>query len=218
MVDKSQKERCRLILIAPTSPDAGDLVGDALSGGDVASVIMPVGELNEQQYASHVEKLVPIIQHYQAAALVMFDTQVMGRSEADGIFVPSDVETMLEIKEKFHPKKIVGFGGAKNRHNSMVAGDIGPDFMFYGKVDGDIKAEAHPKNVQLAKWWSALVEIPCVVMAGSDIESVVEVSESGAEFVAVSKCIFESENGAKANIALANQLLDESAPELSWDD
>lgn len=214
---KSIDERCRLILIAPCDAGAQESLKAAFSGGDVASVIIPTGELNELEYADHVEKLVPIIQENSAAALVMKDTQSMGRSNADGIFIGSNIDTLLEIKEKFHPKKIVGFGGAKNKHNSMVAGDVGPDFMFYGKVDGDIKPEAHPKNVDLAHWWSQMVEIPCVVMAGSQLESVADIAASGAEFVAASKAVFGA-GDAKENVEKINALLEEHSPVLELED
>lgn len=212
---RNLEDRCRLILVAPVGDNAKGSVKSALLGGDVASVIMQKGALSDTEYVSHVEALLPIIQDAGAAGLVMFDTQLMGRSNADGLFVPSDIDVLLEMKGRFHPDKIIGFGGAKNKHNSMVAGDVGPDFIFFGKVDGDIKPEAHPKNIELGNWWSDLVEIPCVVMGGNALESVVEIAKSGVEFVAASKCVFEGDLDPEKAVQKINQLLDEHAPDLS---
>jgi thiamine-phosphate pyrophosphorylase len=109
---------------------------------------------------------------------------------------------------------MVGAGGIKTRHNALVVGEWQPDYVFFGKVDGDIRDEAHPRNIELAQWWAALVEIPCVVMGGRSLASVVDVARSGAEFVALNSAIFANDGGLFPGHAVmeANRLLDESAP------
>lgn len=226
MTDKNKTEidvvelenRCRVILIAPTNDGAVAQLEAALSGGDVASVIVPMGDMSETQYRVHAIKLVSIIQDAGAAAILVGDTQVLGRNEADGLFISSGVENLIEGLEKFSPKKIIGFGGIKDRHQAMVAGDIGPDFVFFGKLNGDIKPEPHRKNIALAEWWSQLISIPCVVMAGSDLQSVKLVAENRADFVALSLAVFDHENGPKAGVEEANAILEKYAPSLKQDD
>lgn len=212
------ENRCRVILIAPTNADAIKNVEVALSGGDVASVIVPIGDMSETQYRVHAIRLVPIIQAAGAAAILVGDTQVLGRNEADGLFVASGADDLIEALEKFSPKKIIGFGGVKDRHQAMMAGDIGPDFVFFGKLNGDIKPEPHRKNIALAEWWSQLISIPCVVMAGSDLQSVKEIAENHADFVALSLAVFDHANGPKAGVAEANALLEKYAPSLKQDE
>ncbi|MEK1873034.1 MAG: thiamine phosphate synthase, partial [Rhizobium altiplani] len=82
------ENRCRLVLIAPDIADVDEqakIVGDALKGGDVASVIVPQYSLNDGEFQKHAEKLVPIIQESGAAALLAGDSRVVGRSKADGL-------------------------------------------------------------------------------------------------------------------------------------
>ncbi|MCC0030787.1 MAG: thiamine phosphate synthase, partial [Brucellaceae bacterium] len=76
---------------------------------------------------------------------------------------------------------------------------------------GDTHPEAHPKNIELGEWWAAMVEIPCIVLGGSDIASVAEAAATGAEFVALGSAVFASPDPAKA-VAQANAILDQSAP------
>lgn len=212
------ENRCRVILIAPTHENAVADVEAALSGGDVASVIVPMGDMSETKYRVHAIKLVSIIQAAGAAAILVGDTQVLGRNEADGLFIATGVEDLIEGLEKFSPKKIIGFGGVKDRHQAMIAGDIGPDFVFFGKLNGDIKPEPHRKNIALAEWWSQLISIPCVVMAGSDLNSVIDIAENRADFVALSLAVFDNEDGPKAAVSQANALLEKYAPSLLQDD
>lgn len=209
------ENRCRLVLIVPAEDDAGrqaDQLRQALSGGDVASVILPQYELDDQAFQKRAEALVEMVQDAGAAAIIAGDSRVAGRAKADGLHMSGSLEELGETIEKFTPKMIVGAGGAAERHTALEIGELRPDYIFFGRFDGDIKPEAHPKNVALAEWWASMIEIPCIVMGGNDAESVVAVAESGAEFVALRDAVFESADGPAAAVAKANALLDEKAP------
>lgn len=209
------QDRCRLVLISPQMSDASLLVrvvGDALRGGDVASVIIPQYGLDDATFQAQAEALVPVIQDAGAAAIVVDNSRVAGRAKADGLHVNGDREAVAEMVEKFAPKLIVGAGGAHERHTALEVGEATPDYMFFGKLDGDIKPEAHSKNLALGEWWSSMVSIPCIVMGGSDPASALEVAETGAEFVALSKAVFTEPEQAASIVAQINAILDEKAP------
>ncbi len=209
------EDRCRLVLIVPDEADSerqASQLQQALSGGDVASVILPQYGLDDQAFQKRAEVLVQIIQDAGAAAIISGDSRVAGRAKADGLHMSGSMEELGEAIEKFTPKLIVGAGGATERHAALEIGELRPDYIFFGRFDGDIKPEAHPKNVALAEWWASMIEIPCIVMGGSDVESVVTVAESGAEFVALRDAVFAVAEGASAAVAKANAMLDEKAP------
>jgi thiamine-phosphate pyrophosphorylase len=209
------EDRCRLVLIVPDEADAerqASLLSQALSGGDVASVMLPQYGLDDQSFQKRAEVLVEIIQNAGAAAIISGDSRVAGRAKADGLHMDGSSEELGEAIEKFSPKLIVGAGGASERHTALEVGELRPDYIFFGRFDGDIKPEAHPKNVALAEWWASMIEIPCIAMGGTSVESVVVVAESGAEFVALRSAVFEAADGPAAAVAQANALLDEKAP------
>ncbi len=199
-------------------PEGDDLAArrrvteDALRGGDVASVILPQYGLDDQTFQKHAEALVPVIQAAGAAALIAGDTRTAGRAKADGLHITGDHAAVAEAVERFTPKLIVGGGNAADRHHALEIGEAKPDYIFFGKLDGDIKPEAHPKNVALGEWWAAMIEIPCIVMGGADPASALTVAESGAEFVALSRAVFDVPENAAQVVAAVNALLDEKAP------
>lgn len=208
-------KRCRLVLITPDIKDIAvleDTVSSALRGGDVASVIIPQLDLGEHDFQNVASVLVPIIQKAGAAALIAGDSRVMGRCKADGLHVTGNADDLYDAVERFSPEKIVGGGNAKDRHNSLSMGDTQPDYLFFGKLDGDIKSEPHPKNIKLGQWWSEFVEIPCVVMGGSDIEAALEIAEVGCDFLALNSAIFSKPKESATKVAQINALLDEKAP------
>ena len=57
-----------------------------------------------------------------------------------------------------------------------------------------------------------MIEIPCIVMAGSDIASVSIVAVTGCEFVALSSAIFGEGVDPEQAVARANAILDDTAP------
>jgi len=128
------------------------------------------------------------------------------------VFIETPGNDARELVARFSPQKIVGFGSAKDRHRALELGEANPDFVFFGRTDGDIRPEPHPKNLALAEWWSELVEIPGVVMGGSAVESVVECAATGVDFVALSLAILSHTDGPAAAVRRANELLDENAP------
>lgn len=210
----SHLNRCRLVLIVPAGDvaDLAEMVRNALKGGDVASVIMPQRDMELEAFQQTANELVPIIQDAGAAALIAGDTRVLGRTKADGLHVSGNAEAVYDAIENFSPEKIVGGGNAKDRHTALSIGDTQPDYLFFGKLDGDIKPEAHHKNLALGIWWSEFVEIPCIVMGGASSQSALEVAETGCDFVALGKAVFSKPEQSALQVAEINALLDEKAP------
>jgi len=206
---ENPSNRCRLVLVVPPLENAEALLAAAIKGGDIASIILPNKDMSESAYQDHVEALTKLAQGNDIAVIVQDDSQAMGRSGADGIFVASGIEALKETLARFSPKRIVGYGGVRTRHNAMEAAELYPDFLFLGKLDGDIKPEAHPKNVALAQWASELMQVSIIVMGGSTLESTIDVAKSGAEFVALSHAVFSHVDGPEAAVSLANQLLED---------
>jgi thiamine-phosphate pyrophosphorylase len=209
------ENRCRLVLIVPDVADAGiraAMVGDALKGGDVASVIIPQYGLDDAAFQKHAEKIVPIVQEAGAAALISGDSRVAGRVKADGLHISGKLPEFAEAVENHVPKMIVGGGSATDRHGALEIGELRPDYIFFGKLEGDIKPEAHSKNVALGEWWASMIEIPCIVMGGTDPSSVLDVALAGVEFVALRQAIFADPEAAGVRVAEVNALLDEKAP------
>lgn len=211
---QTETDRCRIVLVAPPLADGAalaKLLTAALSGGDVASVILDTGDLDEATFQAAAEKAVPVIQEKGAAALILNDTRIAGRVGADGVHIEGKVADLAEAIEKHTPKMIVGTGNLRDRHGAMEIGELQPDYIFFGKIGADNKPDAHPRNLSLAEWWAQMVEIPSIAQAGASLESVVPAAETGADFVALGRAVFDAEDPAKA-VAEANRLLDEKAP------
>jgi len=211
MNDAIPPDRCRLVLIAPPGASPERLAA-AFAGGDVASLMLPRNGLDDAAFQVLAEKAVAAAQAAGVAAIVEGDTRIAGRVQADGIHVEAGKSELAETVERFHAKMAVGTGGAKTRDEALELGEQRPDYIFFGRFGYDTQAEPHPRNLNLGRWWAEMIEIPCIVMAGSDIASVATVAATGAEFVALSAAVYGEGVDPRDAVARANALLDAQAP------
>lgn len=205
---------CRVVLVTPPLQDGlqlKSLVEKALAGGDVASVIIDGDGLDETTFQKNAEMIVPVIQQAGAAALIVNDTRIAGRVGADGLHIEGKAADLADAIERFSPKMIVGFGNVRDRHSALEIGELQPDYLFFGKIGADNKEEAHPRNISLAEWWAQMIEIPCIVQAGNNLENTMQTAQTGADFVAFGRAVFDAED-PQAAVAEANRLLEEHAP------
>ena len=208
-------KRCRIVLIPPAGETADGFAAKfaaAIAGGDIASIILPANGMDEATFQDFAEKVVPMAQEAGIAAIIAEDTRIAGRVKADGVHIEGNKAALAEAIEHFHPKLAVGAGGAKTRDDALELGEERPDYIFFGRFGYDNKPEPHSRNLSLGGWWSEMIQIPVIVLAGSDIASVEPVAATGADFVALSSAVFAEGVDPKAAVARANAILDETAP------
>ena len=205
--------RCRIVLIAPPAVEAGRLVA-ALDGGDVASLILPAWKMDDDAFQRYAEQVVPAAQERGVAVVIGESSRVAMRTGADGLHVETNRRELEEIIAKHQARLMIGTGGATNRDDALELGEARPDYLFFGRFGYDNKPEPHPRNLKLGKWWAEMVQVPCIVAAGSEIESALTVAATGVEFVALSEAIYSDGRDPAESVATVNAALDAQAPRL----
>jgi thiamine-phosphate pyrophosphorylase len=207
--------RCRIVLISPAGGSADGFAAKltaAIAGGDIASIILPPNGMDEASYQAFAERIVPIAQAAGIAAIIVDDTRIAGRVKADGIHIDAGKSALAEAVERFQSEMAVGAGGVKSRDDALDLGEERPDYVFFGRFGYDNRPEAHQRNLSLGGWWAEMIEIPGIVMAGSDLASVETVAATGIDFVALSSAVFAEGVDPKDAVARANAILDASTP------
>lgn len=148
---------------------------------------------SQERLQDRAAPLVSLIQSNNVAAIVAGEPRIAMRLKADGIHVEAALDQLKEAKT-YSPNLIVGFGNPRDRHTAMEAGDLLPDYLFFGKLGADNKPEIHARNFSLAQWWAQLMEIPAVIQAGAALESLNQAVQSESEFIAIENVVFNSAN------------------------
>ena len=211
-------DRCRIVLVLPEdlkAEDAPKAVSNAFEGGDIASVIVPPHRMGERAYSDHLKRLAPIVQPRGAALVACRDTRLANRVKADGVHLndgqlePGELDDVIEHVGR---RMSVGVEAPRTRDRALELGERGVDYVMFGAVGGDTHEEPYGKNLDLAEWWAAVIQIPCIVMAGLDLDGTVECAETGAEFVALSRAVFADPARTREMVSRANAMLDQNAP------
>lgn len=193
--------RTRLCLIAPADPpaDCAGVLKATLAAGDVASLLFAPKDRAE------VKAIADIAASHGVAVIALG-----GEADPalDGLHIETGAKDVAAARRALGQDRIVGVGGINSRHDAMVLGELLPDYVFFGHLDGDDEPSIHASALDLAAWWAALFEIPAMVMGGSEIASIVPAQEAGIEFVALRNAVWDHPAGAAAAVAEANALLD----------
>lgn len=208
----SPVNRPRLFLVTPPTFDLARMAIDlqsAFQGGDIASVLIYMPKTAAKDLQAAAETLVPIIQAAGAAAIIHGDTQVAGRTAADGVHIESSLDDVKLAVESLQPAKIVGASGTKLRHLDMERAETGIDYLFIGRLDLEETEYTHPKTVTRAQWWAELFETPCVALGGNTVSSAVTAAETGADFVAMKDAVWNHGDGPASAVAAINTILED---------
>jgi thiamine-phosphate pyrophosphorylase len=198
----------RLYLATPVVDDpltlAASLAG-ALSGADVAAVLLRLKQTDQRTMISRVKALAPVVQEHGAALLLDGYVELVARSGADGAHL-TGIAAMEDALPSLKPDRIAGVGGLTTRHDSMTAGEVGVDYVLFGEPDAKGQRPSAEAIAERLQWWAELFEPPCVGFAGSR-EEAHEFAAAGADFVLVGDFIWADPRGPAAALSEVEQTI-----------
>jgi thiamine-phosphate pyrophosphorylase len=198
----------RLYLATPPVTDPAQLAPHLpalLAAADVAAVLLRLTPADERSMIQRVKALAPVIQQAGAAVLLDGHFGLVARAGADGANL-TGVEAMQEAMPTLKPDRILGVGGLMTRHDAMVAGEAGADYVLFGEPDADGERPSPEAICERLDWWAELFEPPCVGFAAT-LEEVRLFAAAGADFVLVGDFIWQDSRGAHTALIEANQAM-----------
>jgi thiamine-phosphate pyrophosphorylase len=198
----------RIYLATPAVDDPSALVADLpglLAGADVAAVLLRLQMTDQRSMISKVKTLAPAIQNAGAALLLDGHVELVARAGADGAHL-SGIAALEEALPTLKPDRIAGVGGLETRHDSMLAGELGVDYVLFGEPDAHGKRPSVEAVAERLDWWAELFEPPCIGYATSR-EEAYEFARAGADFVLVDEAIWADPRGASAALAEIGQAI-----------
>ena len=175
MTEQNPENRCRIVLIAPegaTAETFPDALRSALAGGDVASLILPQYGLDETAFqklgrggdadragsrrGGHHRRRQPCRRACEGRRR---SHRGQGRRRRCGR--TAAVEDGGRRRRRKNPRRCAGSLANTGRTIFSLAGSA---------------TTTSPSRIiaisALGQWWAEMIEVPCIVLAGSDIASV----------------------------------------------
>lgn len=198
----------RLYLATPPVTDPAQLASDLpalLATADVAAVLLRLAKTDERGMIQRVKALAPVIQKAGAALLLDGHYELVARGGADGANV-SGIEAMQEAMPTLKPDRILGAGGLITRHDAMVAGEAGADYVLFGEPDLNGERPSADAICERLDWWAELFEPPCVGFAAT-LDEAQMFAAAGADFVLVGDFVWQDARGAQAALLDASHAI-----------
>jgi thiamine-phosphate pyrophosphorylase len=205
--------RQRLYLITPLVDDAASFAPElerALGSGDVAAVLLRLAQGGERSLIERVKTIGAVVQSRDIALIVDGHAEIVARAGADGSHL-TGVTAFAAALAALKPDRIAGAGGLRSRHDAMLAGETGADYVMFGEPRRDGRRPAFEETQERLTWWAKLFEIPCVAYAASKDEFA-PLAHTGADFLALGDWIWSAPGGAADAIAAAAATIGESVP------
>ena len=199
-----QSPRQRLYLVTPALEDPAafvDVLEAALGAADIAALLVRLAETDERALINRAKTVTTLAQRRDVAVLLDGRPQFVGRIGADGAHI-AGIEAFVAALATLKPDRIAGAGGLRSRHDAMLAGEAGADYVMFGEPDRRGARPPQETVLDYLSWWAELFEIPCVGYAAA-LDDVEPLAATGADFVALGEWIWTEPQGAAATIAAA---------------
>lgn len=207
----TDRNRCRLYLITPPRlvPETfRDRLAEALDAGDVACVQLRLKDVDDDAIRRATEILRPVAQNRGVAFLMNDRPDLAAELGCDGVHIGQEDTTYAEARRIVGPNAIVGVTCHDSRHLAIVAAERGADYVAFGAFfptgTKEPKTRADP---EILRWWSDIMEVPCVAIGGITLENCRVLIEAGADFLAVVSAVWDHPDGPGAAVRAFNRVI-----------
>lgn len=160
---------------------------------------------DERGMIQRVKTLAPVVQEAGAALLLDGHYELVARGGADGANLIG-VGAMQEAMPTLKPDRILGVGGLMTRHDAMVAGEAGADYVLFGEPGANGERPSADAICERLDWWAELFEPPCVGFAAT-LDEASLFAAAGADFVLVGDFIWQDARGPRAALTEAGEAI-----------
>ena len=201
---------CRLYLVTPPSfapREFAKILEAALAAGDVASVQMRLKDAGDATILRAGEILRPLVQARDAAFIVNDRPDLAKQLDADGVHIGQDYMPYSQARALLGPDKIIGVTCRNSRDLAIAAAEQGADYVAFGAFFPTKTKEPKTRaDLEILRWWSEMMEVPCVAIGGITVANAEGLARAGADFLAVSSGVWEHPEGPASAVRQFNAI------------
>jgi thiamine-phosphate pyrophosphorylase len=196
---------CRLYLITPDKiPDVDAFaatLSEALAAGDVACVQLRLKDVDDDTITAAVKKLMPVC-HARDVAFILNDRPDLAAAlGCDGVHVGHEDMSYDEARRIMGPGATIGVTCKNSRHLAMDLGEAGADYVAFGAFfPSSTKDNTTPAEIETIEIWTETTTVPCVAIGGVTVENCEPLVKAGADFIAVSRGVWDYPQGPAAAV------------------
>lgn len=188
----------QLYLVLPPVLDPasfGDALAAVLDTGPVACLRLHLATRDAGAIGRAADAVREIAHGRDVAVVVAEHLAIAEAHGLDGVHLAGG-RGVRAARTALGPDRIVGAFCGASRHDGMVAGEAGADYVAFGPVVDEGLGGAEIADRDLFAWWSEMIEVP-VVAEGVATPEVAAALAPVADFLALSPAIWEDDAAAR---------------------
>ena len=198
---------CRLYLVTPPAFDPAsfrDQLAAALDAGDVGAVQLRLKGIDDDALRRAIDVLRPVAQSRDVAFILNDRPDLAVAHGCDGAHV-GQTDTQVAVARKLLGDRTLGVTCHDSRDLAFEAGEAGADYVAFGAFFPTATKDAPTRaDPDILRWWSELMELPCVAIGGINAANCGELVRAGADFLAVIGAVWNHPEGPAAGVRAMN--------------
>ncbi len=169
---------------------------EALLAGRPTCLLLRASVEGEENAIRLIRKIALKTEPLAVALVIEGPADLALRANADGAQIAGSGPALKAAVDRLSPHHIVGAAGLATRHDAMVAGELGADYVLFGDPEAPLAEDAIEERV---RWWSEIFTTPCVAFA-STLAQATRFAHTGADFIMLGDCVWSDPRGPGAAI------------------
>lgn len=155
----------QLYLITPPEFELSSfpsLLQRVLDATDVACVRLTMATRDADRVARAADALRAITHERDIALVIGEHLALVERLGLDGVHLDDGARSVRAARKALGADAIVGAHCVDSRHDGMIAGEAGADYVAFGPVGDSPLGDGTRADRELFAWWSEMIEVPVV--------------------------------------------------------
>ena len=196
----AEADQPQLYLVTPPEFDLSvfpDKLSSVLDAAEIACMRLSLATRDEDRLLRAADAVREVAHRYDIALVIDTHVVLAQRLGLDGVHLTDGSRSVRAARKDLGPDAIVGAFCGSFRHDGMVAGEAGADYVSFGPLSGEVLGDGTLADFEIFEWWSQMIEVPVVAEGGLTPELVAKLAPV-TDFISIGEEIWSAEDPAEA--------------------
>ena len=204
--DRQMTDLPQLYLVTPPEIDAAfpDRLARVLDTHEIACLRLDLATRDEDRLIRACDACREIAHRVDVPLVITDHPGLVERLGLDGVHL-TNPRTIRKLRADWGDDPIIGAFCGASRHDGMVAGETGADYVAFGPAGATDLGAGERADAELFRWWSEMIEVPVVAEGALDAGVIADLAQA-CDFLAIGEEIW-SANDPSAHLATLTEAL-----------
>ncbi len=171
----AEQDTPQLYLVTPPELELSsfpDQLSRVLDGAEIACLRLSLATRDEDRLTRAADAIREVAHQFDVALVIDTHVVLAERLGLDGVHLTDGARSVRAARKALGADAIVGAYCAQSRHEGMIAGEAGADYVSFGPVSANALGDGTIADHEIFEIWSQMVELPVVAEGSVSVEAI----------------------------------------------